>query len=60
VATSSAKLKNKKLLDNPVEIDRGKAALAAVPQAALDVAGNFIPLAANLLANSQASQNAPF
>jgi len=33
----------------PVSINRGTAALAAVPQAALDVAGNFIPFGGQLV-----------
>ena len=33
----------------PLSIDRGAAALAAVPQAALDVAGTFIPLGGRLV-----------
>ena len=33
----------------PVEINRGAAALAAVPQAALDVAGQYIPLGSKLV-----------
>lgn len=33
----------------PIKIDRGAAALAAIPQAALDVAGTFIPLGGRLV-----------
>lgn len=33
----------------PIEIDRGAAAMGAVPQAALDVAGSFIPLGGRLV-----------
>ena len=33
----------------PIEINRGAAALAAVPQAALDVAGQYIPLGSKLV-----------
>lgn len=33
----------------PIKIDRGAAALAAAPQAALDVAGTFIPLGGRLV-----------
>jgi hypothetical protein len=38
-----------KAAGQPIEIDRGKAGLAAVPQAALDVAGTFIPLGGKLI-----------
>jgi len=33
----------------PIKIDRGAAALAAIPQAALDVVGTFIPLGGRLI-----------
>jgi hypothetical protein len=38
-----------KAAGQPIEIDRGKAGLAAVPQAALDVAGTFIPFGGKLI-----------